>query len=121
MINTNIEMQPCPFCGHTPEIEYSADKHIYIVICKDCYAQALGQTPEKAAEAWNEWAISYKDEIEQAKRLRPCPYCGGEAKLRDDGLFYAECSNCGAHGCSDKNRILAALHWNNRIMGVQRE
>ena len=121
MIKTNIEMQPCPFCGRAPEIEYSTDRHVYTAVCKGCYARVLGQTPEKAAEAWNEWVTDNKAEIEQAKhlQLRPCPHCGGEAKLRDtergDRLFYAECNNCGAHGGSDKNWIYAAMHWNKRI------
>ena len=117
-------MQRCPFCGRMPEIVSSLDRHFYTAVCKSCYAKALGQTPEKAAEAWNEWVIANKDEIEQAKqlRLRPCPHCGGEAKLRDtehgDRLFYAECSDCGARGSSDKDWIYAAMRWNKRIMRI---
>ena len=55
---------------------------------------------------------------EQSNELKPCPFCGGEAKLRrygDSAYCYIECSQCeiGAYFYDTKAEAIAA--WNRRV------
>lgn len=72
-------------------------------------------------------------EIQYAEALKPCPFCGGEAEIRNDtrqdgnhyySVIYVECSKCGARtlekisdGYFDEycsNEEIAEL-WNARV------
>ena len=46
-------------------------------------------------------------------RLKPCPFCGGEAHTAEaDGKWYAGCNDCFADGLADEieRRYRAALN-----------
>ncbi len=50
-----------------------------------------------------------------AEELKPCPFCGGEAKAgRADGLCWVECSMCGAEAGFTPRPGPSARVWNNR-------
>ena len=52
--------------------------------------------------------------------LKPCPFCGGEAELRDDGVDYpysVQCTECGGMTCwylHDDTPFGAIDAWNMR-------
>ena len=51
-------------------------------------------------------------------KLKPCPFCGGEAELfgiESNGIFYVECSNCDANNNFDTpEKAISA--WNKRVI-----
>ena len=50
-----------------------------------------------------------------AEELKPCPFCGGEAKAgRAGGLCWVECSMCGAEAGFTPRPGPSARVWNNR-------
>ena len=55
-----------------------------------------------------------------SKELKPCPFCGGEAKRRDGSSTtpYIRCTRCGCRTGSSRSdeRLVAA--WNRRVMPV---
>ena len=49
--------------------------------------------------------------------LLPCPFCGGEAEMRESSThdFYAKCAGCGASTRRNhENRNGAVIDWNTR-------
>lgn len=51
-------------------------------------------------------------------KLKPCPFCGGEAKLKELeylGMFIV-CSKCGAKTSYRLRRSLIVNMWNNRVL-----
>lgn len=60
------------------------------------------------------------DNYKRAKHteLKPCPFCGGEAKLVGSNsgcLFYVECTDCEASTTSTPIAAEAAEFWNRRV------
>lgn len=48
------------------------------------------------------------------RELKPCPFCGGEARDGKDGeYFLVRCTHCGAEQFSDIRRV-AVSSWNRR-------
>ena len=53
-------------------------------------------------------------------KLKPCPFCGGEAEYDEDffGRAYIQCSNCEAH-LQDKKAYQDCIEaWNKRVVIV---
>lgn len=51
--------------------------------------------------------------------LKPCPFCGGVAEIRDAAfkrVFWVECSECGANTSAFGNCKEAADMWNKRAV-----
>lgn len=51
------------------------------------------------------------------RELKPCPFCGGKAKLTSNTAekwHWGECENCGAEGDSDLGVSGAIENWNTR-------
>lgn len=54
------------------------------------------------------------------EKLKPCPFCGGEAELRNEGYCsFVKCKNCGAEaGLVRVSSIVnekSAEAWNRRV------
>ena len=54
------------------------------------------------------------------EKLKPCPFCGGEAELEINGLYWdVNCKRClanvGAYKCYNKKQAVEA--WNKRYKG----
>ena len=48
--------------------------------------------------------------------LKPCPFCGGEAKLdKDVDKFLVTCKSCGCGTVIVSDEKLAVLFWNKRV------
>lgn len=61
---------------------------------------------------------------EETIELLPCPFCGGEAKLRVSWGGHAPraaCQKCGAEGVYGETIIEAAEKWNTRTPDVAAE
>lgn len=50
-----------------------------------------------------------------SEELKPCPFCGGEAKLPNSGgVFWAICNNCCTYQQITHDRAEAIAAWNKR-------
>ena len=55
------------------------------------------------------------------EKLKPCPFCGGEAKLIDPYVstnrwaYFIECQNCKATKGYYQNKKVAINAWNTRV------
>lgn len=49
-------------------------------------------------------------------KLKPCPFCGGEAELYQtyNGCYQVECHKCGARSCIEKKKENVISNWNMR-------
>lgn len=53
-------------------------------------------------------------------KLKPCPFCGGEARLIFDGaLHWGYCGGCDVDGPTSPNERVATERWNRRIEPVR--
>ena len=68
--------------------------------------------------------------MENNNELKPCPFCGGKAKLEFDdeacyhggrGLDFVECKKCHAKSALADSEIEAITLWNNRATEEQKE
>lgn len=50
-------------------------------------------------------------------KIKPCPFCGGEAKLKKycGGYWFVECQNCYVTKNGSANDEETIKKWNNRI------
>lgn len=53
------------------------------------------------------------------KKLKPCPFCGSKAEIREDGDFLkVQCMGVGCYAsmrCISKNKELVIAKWNERV------
>ena len=47
-------------------------------------------------------------------RLKPCPFCGGEAKLNSSSPYFVKCSKCFAKSGVASTSAFAVINWNTR-------
>ena len=56
-------------------------------------------------------------------KLKPCPFCGGEADIREPNIFYwgkvIVCEKCGVQMPPSKNNKEAIAAWNRRAGKVK--
>jgi Lar family restriction alleviation protein len=50
-----------------------------------------------------------------ANKLKPCPFCGGEAEVHGGQFYWVQCKNCKAetHGSKPKGAVIRL--WNTRV------
>lgn len=48
-------------------------------------------------------------------KLKPCPFCGGEAAIEGIQYFIVKCTECGAETRGDKPKARAIAQWNRRV------
>ena len=112
----NEELKPCPFCGCK---DVFIDDTNCEVECMNCGAKSFDSETEDAIDAWNRQA----EKIESLKPLKPCPFCGNEAKLDcfDNDEWIVLCSNldgkCAIKPCTQFYETVAeAINiWNTRV------
>lgn len=109
------ELKPCPFCGG-PGAVYQASEGVWHATCRvyqcSCYALLEGYaTREEAVSEWNR-------RVSEIKPLRPCPFCGGKAKVYQSGVnvWRVMCKqlNCGTLACDWDTPEEAIAAWNRR-------
>jgi Lar family restriction alleviation protein len=62
----------------------------------------------------SECAFNWLD-LEYEEKLRPCPFCGGEAKSRkSNGVYYVFCTNCSTKTVDSITPDSAIDAWNRR-------
>ena len=118
-----IILENCPFCGsndvHTAWYHYDdLGGSKAVVECRNCYCSSgYYKKLDEAVKAWNKRS--------KAPELKPCPFCGGTARmkyLKQDGEFtpkeeilgYVECSKCHAVSVSGSDIENIIDYWNSR-------
>jgi Lar family restriction alleviation protein len=125
----NAKLKPCPFCGVVAKMWQDPMGHARQKIeCGKCGIGTLWQRNQRAlVRKWNK-RVELKEETESCEiieisldcknyKLKPCPFCGGEAKMWQDmyltALKKVECSGCGARTFWEVfNENLLAENWN---------
>lgn len=51
----------------------------------------------------------------EKRDLKPCPFCGGNAKLHGGVINYAQCEACGASSQVSDNKSIVYKQWNRRV------
>lgn len=89
------ELKPCPSCGGEAELEETCIKD-YFVHCKECELRTdWCLFEESAIVLWNSMTVKAMGDVE----LKPCPFCGGEARMYYDwssatgDWFSIDCNN----------------------------
>lgn len=48
------------------------------------------------------------------ERLKPCPFCGGEATVVGHNIFFVKCTNCEIETLLYRHKDRAVEYWNTR-------
>lgn len=116
------ELKPCPECGSdylNIMTEHTSGNRV--IHCMDChkYYYELNLTREDSRSdilsKWNEYAQNYNPAPKTEPALKPCPFCGHEAKKMIGPEEWIECSVC--HACTAMHSDIkyAILDWNRRV------
>ena len=97
------ELKPCPFCGGKAEI-IGYDDGLFQAVCRGCDGTQdnFFDSPEEAAESWNNRPIENELEAEKARlRFKPCHRvktvdAKGRCTARATCPIYAELTKGGA-------------------------
>lgn len=49
------------------------------------------------------------------KKIKPCPFCGGDANITGEDYFWGICLDCGAEGPPHETKTTATESWNRRV------
>lgn len=145
--NYKLDLLPCPFCGGEAVVKVmkcisSSGKFFlqYSIVCEyedrdeevddlHCFASTgWHKSLDAAAREWNmrpEHAIEYKLKTEFVPaELKPCPWCGSEARLikitgsmwSPEACYRVDCINadCPAGTYGDPDPDIVVAQWNRR-------
>ena len=122
-------IKPCPKCCGDGKLRMDMYHGKSYIVCEECgtYTQCYGEE-ESAISDWNNGRVISRDEVMRKKtvsaetpralesdniELRPCPYCGNQARIVHDktsGGYYVACEKeeCYVHTgmcCSERGAI----------------
>lgn len=101
----------CPKCGEDEEIYHYINEERYGIKCEKCGHEVRGfETVEEAEFKW----LSGND----LNALKPCPFCGNEAKImRGCGEDWVQCTNPKCECASSMHTMTsqAIQIWNRRV------
>ena len=109
---------PCPGCGATDQvfIRYRPYSKAIQAYCRKCNFTMTLETdfpcsPDAIIEEWDRKAVL------AAVDLKPCPFCGGEASIRNQGgqTYWAACPSCGVRMPPSNTWDQAIEKWNGRV------
>lgn len=101
------ELKPCQYCGH--EAEVNQTYRGWQVECPLCGVKTANLKTQKDAIAeWNSCQYIVEG-------LKPCPFCGSEAKLIDNLSECVKCPECGAYVPKPYSDESAQDVWNKRV------
>jgi Lar family restriction alleviation protein len=118
------EMKPCPFCGGEAYYARLSKTHGGIK-CRRCNSGGdLFESKAGAVAAWNRRAPSSQSpSVGEEMKLEPCPFCGGDLKVRRGVNPWAHCET---EGCWAQRSQVVALDdprqvaaWNRRAPSSQ--
>ena len=104
----NEELKSCPFCGG--KVKVNATNVSEQIYCPNCGASTVWCSFSLSRERWNK-------RTRRETRLKPCPICGGKAKIYSayDGSFCIQCPDCTLTSKYSKDKNAVIEHWNRRI------
>lgn len=96
------------YCQADKELRYSADYRPYWCPLKENHDDQERQRSK------------------MTEKLKPCPFCGGAAKLNAPGYvfcspYWCKCTRCGAEGPIESSKLEAEKGWNKRVQTEDRE
>ena len=97
-----INEKECPSCGGKMiGINTRMDSGVYTINCANpnCHATVdfKSKNLDETMERWSERKLNTRTDV-----IKPCPYCGEEARVYSDGQVYAiGCKTEGCHGNVD--------------------
>lgn len=108
----SVEIKTCPFCGGKAKLEKNVEG--YTIICTECGASTGTSYQYDENDTIKDWNSRYF-----GFRFKPCPCCGGIAKLDSvvcqGTKYYAlRCENCyvGFKAYTNAKELVKA--WNTR-------
>lgn len=122
------KLKPCPFCGSS-RVEIMPDTiddegttmKQYFAMCLDCVNCGVNaDTEDEAIAGWNKRPTKAYTEDVPIGTLKPCPFCGGEANVKNGAVccepddYWIRCQEYDAETAIYATPAEAIAAWNRR-------